>query len=247
MKADQDGRLRMMRTPRTSWEKIREVYLREKSIRKTATVLGTITKSGVGYALGVSGVVLFPRSRKGGENSNRKAIAARPWSAGAKVRDPVLMRRLYVAKRLSLPKIGRLLGVSNTTVLTGLRQCGISPRTKSEAIRGVPRPSMQGAKNPAWKGGVTKWRKLAREALNAVFVRPVMERDGFRCQWCRSLKKLTVHHVRPFSVLVKLVKKRLGLSTGRRLIHAIVKEHKLEDGITICKACHDAHHKEHGK
>lgn len=227
------------------WEEVRRTYLEVKSIRKTADVCG-ISKSGVMYILEALGVPRFPRNRSGRENSSYKAIP--PGSNRAMVRDPVVMRRLYEDERKSIPEIAEELGLSQATVFTGLAQCGIPLRSKSEAIRGKPRPNYRGSRHRDWKGGVTEWRKRARKLLNPAWVRPIMERDNFRCKWCGETRKIVVHHIRAFSEIVKYVEDNLPSDvTEEERIDALVKEHRLEDGITLCKKCHDDYHKEFGK
>jgi hypothetical protein len=225
------------------WTMVCSIYLREKSIRKTAATTG-LSKNGVAYILEKSGVTRFPRNRKGSENSSVKAI--KEGTASAKVRDKQLMQELYVNQRLSTVQIASLLGCDPKTVCVGLGQCGIAARTQSAAIRGRPRPKAQGANHRDWKGGITNWRKLARGRLNTVFVRPVMERDNFTCRHCGSKKSLTVHHVMPFHRIVARVLKR-GLQETDKILDAVVAEHRLDYGITLCKGCHDAYHLRYGK
>lgn len=79
----------------------------------------------------------FSRIRSGSESSSSKAIVSLDDDNPRKlVRNYDYMFNLYVTKKMSLPEIGRLLGVDATTVLTGLGQCGINRRTKQEALRG---------------------------------------------------------------------------------------------------------------
>lgn len=164
------------------------------------------------------------------------------------VRNPEYMQQLYLTERLSIPKIAIKLGLSRSTVVLGLAQCAIPLRNKSESLKGIHRPTIQGSNNHNWKGGLSGWRKLARGRLNEHFVRPCMERDNFRCQWCGSLKKLVVHHhLRSFMEIVNSVRSRLQSKSVEKFVQAIVQEHRLEDGITLCKKCHDTYHQEHGK
>jgi len=231
-----------------SIEEVIKTYLEVKSIRKTAELTG-YSKSGVQYLLQSNNVELFPRSRGGAENASRKAIEKLDSSDPRRlVRNPDYMKELYLDKKMSLPEIAALLGLDSGTVLTGLKQCHIKRRTKKEALLGKPRPNAQGSKNKNWKGGLSGWRKLARGRLNEHFVRPIMQRDNFVCQWCGSKKNIVVHHSkRTFMEIVNLVKKSFDETDINGFVNAIVKEHKLEDGITICKICHDKFHKENGK
>jgi hypothetical protein len=229
------------------WDAVVRAYQEVGSIRAVAAIL-PVSKSGVAYILAERGAVLLPRNRRGKENSVSKTIAANPDDPRAKVRNPELMTALYLEQRKSTTEIGKLLGVDCKTVSVGLRQCGILARHGSEAIKGRPRPNYRGAKHRDWKGGVSGWRKRCRKLLNPLFVRPVMERDSFKCVWCGSRKKPTVHHhKRSFMQIVNKVRRRLRGQPEEAVINGIVLEHRLDDGITVCKKCHDAHHKEHGK
>lgn len=225
-----------------------KIYRDIKSIRKTAKLSG-YSKSGVEYILKQNNILLFPRNRKGIENSSFKALDQfAPLSPRRIVRDFVNMHWFYVDKKLSIPQIAEILDISRSTVITGLKQCQIKLRSKKEALKGKPKPNSQGSKNHNWKGGLSGWRKLARGQLNEHFVRPIMERDNFTCQWCSSKKNLVVHHHnRSFMQIVNIVRTICKEEDLDLFVNRIVKEHKLDDGITICKICHDNFHKEHGK
>ena len=68
------------------------------------------------------------------------------------------------------------------------------------------------------------------------------------CQKCGSRKNLEVHHLRPFRDILRDVSKKLNLNLSKYnewsveelnlFREEIIKEHKLEDGITLCKLCH---------
>jgi hypothetical protein len=233
---------------KTSVEQVIQTYLEVKSIRKTAKLTG-YSKSGVDYLLRANNVTRFARCRPGAENSSRKAILELdPNDPRRMVRDAVYMRELYIDKKMSVPEIAVQLGISRTTVLTGLEQCNIELRSIEEALTGKPRPASQGSKNHNWKGGLSGWRKLARGRLNEHFVRPIMQRDKFACQWCGSKKNIVVHHhKRSFMEIVNLIRQKCDESNIDQFVDLIVQEHSLDDGITLCKVCHDNFHKEHGK
>lgn len=115
----------------TLWANVRSTYRRTKSIRATATETG-ISKRGVEYVLRKLNISRYPQNRCGVESSSQKAI--RPHSPSDLVRNESLMYALYVEERRSIPEIAEIVGVSRTTVITGLRQCKISTRSKSEAL-----------------------------------------------------------------------------------------------------------------
>lgn len=200
-----------------------------------------MSKGGVANALHKMRVPMFPRNRSGAENSSRKSID--PRTPSGVVRNARIMQRLYITERQSAPEIARRVGVSSWTVFTGLRQCGIAVRSRAEALRGVPRPSIRGHRNNQWRGGVTPWRKRARKLLNTVWVRAVLQRDGFKCQHCGGLKKLEVHHVRTFHKIVDAVRRHNDETDVESFLSAIVAAHRLTDGLTLCKPCHAALHR----
>lgn len=88
----------------------------------------------------------------------------------------------------------------------------------------------------------------ARRALYTVWVRPIMERDNFTCTQCGSKKELQVHHIKRYNDIVNIIEERLDTSFVDRTqlnypqfheaVKLIVDEHKIEDGITVCKECH---------
>lgn len=229
-------------------DEVIKIYLEVKSIRKTAELTG-YSKSGIHYLLISNNIELFSRNRSGRENSSYKAILLLdPSDPRRLVRDPTYMKSLYVDKKMSIPEIAKLMGLRSSTVLTGLKQCNIRRRTKRDSLLGKPRPNSQGSKSHNWKGGLSGWRKLARGRLNEHFVRPVMQRDNFLCQWCSSKKNIVVHHnQRSFMQIVNFVKLSYNETDIDAFVDAIVKEHSLDDGITLCKKCHDKFHKDHGK
>jgi len=72
--------------------------------------------------------------------------------------------------------------------------------------------SMLRQRKPRWRLGSESYRALRKQ---------VLERDGWRCQWCGSLRNLQVDH-RKFRSL-------LGDDTAQNLI-------------TLCVDCHRAEH-----
>lgn len=225
------------------WDLVLKTYYELGSYRKASQVLG-MSKTGVEYIVKKIGNPL-PQHRNGDQNSIRKSIANNPDSPSSKIRNPILMRDLYLNQKLSCKEIGERLGIDPSRVKIGLKQCGIKQRTLSEELKGKPRPNSQGSKNHNWKGGLTGWRKLARGRLNEHFVRPIMERDNFKCRWCNSTKNIVVHHHnRSFMEIVNFVEIKTSRDDVEKFITAIVDEHNLSDGITLCKICHDNYHKD---
>ena len=92
------------------------------------------------------------------------------------------------------------------------------------------------------------FRTYCKEILYISWKRPILERDDFKCQKCGSRKNLEVHHLSPFRDILRDVSKKLNLNLSKYnewsveelnlFREEIIKEHKLEDGITLCKLCH---------
>ncbi len=233
---------------KSSIDEVIRIYLEVKSFRKTAELTG-YSKSGVEYILSTNPIGSFCRTRSGRENSSYQALLKlKPDDPRRLVRDPIYMKKLYIDRKMSTTEIAKILGLNTTTIVTGLEQCGIKRRTKAQALRGKPHPSAQGSKSHNWKGGLSGWRKLARGRLNEHFVRPGMQRDNFMCQWCGSKKNIVAHHYRrSFMEIVNLVRRDCNEKDVELFVATIVKEHSLEDGVTLCKKCHDDFHKKYGK
>lgn len=78
-----------------------------------------------------------------------------------------------------------------------------------------------GAKNPAWKGGITPLNtKIRNSEEYATWRKAVFERDDYRCFGC-GIKSigLEAHHIYPFALFPRL-----------RL--------EVQNGITYCENCH---------
>jgi len=89
---------------------------------------------------------------------------------------------------------------------------------------GKKRPEISGEKNNFWKGGITSENKRIRESIEYKSWRTdVFERDGFICQMpeCEKTERyLNAHHIKRFIDYPEL---RLSI----------------DNGITLCKKCHD--------
>ena len=80
--------------------------------------------------------------------------------------------------------------------------------------------SQTGAKNWAWKGGVSDNRHKVHRAVYKRWVKAVFERDNYTCQGCRKRGiELQSHHIKSWANHPKL-------------------RFKLSNGQTLCIACH---------
>jgi len=93
---------------------------------------------------------------------------------------------------------------------------------------------------PAWKGGITKVNFSIRTDVKYLYWRKeVFERDDYTCQICgkRGNGYLVVHHKKPFSLILK----ENNIKTLKEALKC--KEFwNLDNGITLCKACHYDEH-----
>lgn len=106
-----------------------------------------------------------------------------------------------------------------------------------------------GENNPRWKGGVSTLYKLIQRNLWEIWKFPILKRDNFECQTCGYHGKfLEVHHKRRLVEIRDMIlaaNPHLAINVYEErveLAQLIVAEHKLQDGITLCKKCHRAIH-----
>ena len=104
-----------------------------------------------------------------------------------------------------------------------------------------PRPYQTGELNHRWKGGVTNWRGLLRNAAQyAEWRRQVFIRDGFCCQLCEKVgEKLVAHHIVHLATL--LDEHGIdGVEDGLECQFLW----EVDNGITLCISCHKEVHKQ---
>ncbi len=99
----------------------------------------------------------------------------------------------------------------------------------------------------AWKGGKRSLTAVVKAAIyrRHQWHRKIYERDSWRCVECGSTKQLDAHHTTPFSKLLKSIETDL---VGDALIDWLA-DHPLlvnAEGITLCRKCHRAAHKNWG-
>lgn len=143
----------------------------------------------------------------------------------------------YTTLHKSCIEIAEELGVSETTINFWLNRLNIEARKSPnkgikmsdkwrQALSNSHKGKWLGAKNPNWKGGITKVNQIARhlpeyfEWRNAVFIR-----DNYTCQCCKVRGgKLHAHHILPFATYPK-------------------NRYDVNNGITYCAECHHKLHR----
>jgi len=96
--------------------------------------------------------------------------------------------------------------------------------------------SSRGSRHHAWKGGVTSLIRRIRDVyLYRQWRSDVFTRDGFICQKCEIKGGfLQAHHIKPFS-LILIENKILKLDQAYKCMELW----NINNGITLCKACHN--------
>lgn len=149
-------------------------------------------------------------------------------------KDKAWLEEQYIRNNLEQATIGALAGVSKHTVRTWIRKfqlqkpagswtAGRKPwnaglryangPTHSEAAKAIFRQNKLGAKNPNWRGGVTKQRQqIAKECHK--FRAEVYAADDYACRLCRQKGgKLALHHILPVWYRPDLATQKANLAT----------------------------------
>lgn len=152
---------------------------------------------------------------------NRRENAYRAYCPGhyrrhALYKEQDWIYNAYVVERRTLAEIAAQFGVDIIAIIRSMDKFGIPRRSRSESRIG----RKNGAKNPAWKGGVTPERqRIYRTQEWLAVVRQVYERDHHLCQRCGSPTSPHAHHIKPWADYPEL---RLDP----------------DNLITLCETCH---------
>ncbi len=103
----------------------------------------------------------------------------------------------------------------------------------------------KGNEHHLWRGN-RDFNNTCRTQLYPVWTKKVLERDNFTCTMCQTKNNLQVHHIKPLRSILAEVKKENSInsfsciSSGdwQPLIDEVTQRHKIEEGITVCSACH---------
>ncbi len=99
-------------------------------------------------------------------------------------------------------------------------RCRYKTMRGSKGAASIPRPDMQGERNPNWKGGTCSRREEFRyDSRVFVWRRDVKARDGHKCKNCGSFTRIVAHHIIPWAV-----------SESTRF--------NIDNGICLCRKCH---------
>lgn len=134
----------------------------------------------------------------------------------------------------------------------GLPRCSKCQKMLAWGSRRCSACGPRGSEHPMWKGKGSVY-DLLRSWSYSHWRPRVLERDAFTCQSCgeTELEALEAHHVEPFSVTLGRKKKELkpDLSSpeAKSAFVALLIEDpsftSLDNGLTLCHACHSLHHR----
>lgn len=147
--------------------------------------------------------------------------------------------------------------ISYNNYLYGNRRCRKCAKTGSlnnnfgngEKISGKRNPcyGLRAEQHPAYKHGQSPIHPLIRHSIRGdQWIHRCLERDNFTCCDCGKIGKLVVHHLKPFAKIFQTFIQEFG-NLDKEILVDLSQEYlpfwKLENGITLCKACHKIRHK----
>jgi hypothetical protein len=110
----------------------------------------------------------------------------------------------------------------------------------------IARTGKIGENSTAWKGGKMSMTRLIKGFQNRNgWYKMVYERDGFKCVYCGSKKKIEAHHKIPIKNIVDEYKNDFDINDDlyRFLISLdIIIDPDLSNGVTLCRECHKKEH-----
>lgn len=169
-------------------------------------------------------------------NKGTRGIMPRPWNKGIHTG----IKPWFGKKRPNM--IGNKF--AKGTIAWNRNKKGIHLSPQSEFKKGlIPWNknkeffAIKGAKNYAWKGGITKLVESIRKCFKYSYWRTeIYNRDNFTCQMpgCNKINKsLNAHHIKPFRKIIEENK----ITTVEQALDC--KElWDINMGITLCKKCH---------
>ena len=123
---------------------------------------------------------------------------------------------------------------------------------KPETIKkmSIARTGKIGENATAWKGGRTSITRLIKGFQNRNgWYKMVYERDGFKCVYCGSKKKIEAHHKKPIKNIIDEYISNFSNNEDlyKFLISLdIIIDSGLTNGITLCRECHKKEHMNFG-
>jgi hypothetical protein len=139
-------------------------------------------------------------------------------------------------------------GISNREDISGFKNPMFGKKHKKETIEkmSISRTGKIGENSNAWKGGKLSITRLIKGFQNRKgWYKLIYERDGFKCVYCGSIKKIEAHHKKPIKKIVDEYKDNFENNEDlyNFLISLdIIVDINLDNGITLCRECHKKEH-----
>lgn len=202
---------------------------------------------------GVAGVADTTIKRWLSRHGLRKGLGVRTrWTFANQEKlytDRDWLEEQYLTKGLDQESIAQLAGVSQHTIRSWVRKHSLQKPIGSWTIERIPwnkgrhykagwnhTPEMRrrlsehkkGAKNPQWRGGITRRAVTIRRGVNELRPR-ILERDDYRCRLCDAhSKQLEMHHIIPVWAKPELVLSLENIATVCRPCHLMIGGREME-------------------
>lgn len=149
---------------------------------------------------------------------------------------------------LNIPELAREYNISADSLGRSLKKHGFAIRTQKESCRkhwndpvfkDFCAQRTTGEKSPNWNGGTTALlSKLRNSSRGRGWRKSVFVRDNYTCQKCGAVDNLHAHHIKEFD---QMVKENNITSVEQSKLYPELWD--INNGQTICKTCHVAHHR----
>ena len=147
-----------------------------------------------------------------------------PWNKGKKCpqltgsNNPMFGKKRpdLVERNKSVSQKESIINYNKNRVLSSETKIKMSVSNRTARLK---EKNWQLEKNPSWNGGNSKIRKTLSAIKYYQWRRTVLERDGYKCLMCLHRVDLEVHHI-------------IMISEDPS------KAFDVDNGITLCKACH---------
>ena len=151
-------------------------------------------------------------------------------------RSPETKAKMKIAQKINASKFTKEHRTKQAKTLTG-RKASNETRLKMSLAQ-------RGENGSNWQGGITPlYLAIRHHCKMREWIEACFRRDDFTCQKCGSYgKNLNCHHIDSFASIIK----RFNIKTLEQALFCW-ELWRIENGVTLCKECHDLIHKKNGK
>lgn len=148
--------------------------------------------------------------------------------------------------KMSLQRKGKRLGKENSFygkkhTLETKEKISLSQKGKSAGSKNYfYGKNLKGGNSYRWKGGITPiYQRIRHSEKYIQWRQSIFIRDNFTCKCGQVGGALNAHHIKPFHVLIEEIKRYLPLIDLFEAAMLYVPLWNINNGITMCKTCHD--------